>query len=142
MGMKHISPLFLSSWKRRILDIFFLYSYHIYFQSHFGSFCRRFWRIFNFYSNNGPLPNVIISALYFKYCLLNWRLNWWKWQNDFIIVGSTEQICKTTRVKWNKKHIKNYPYQKTFLLMIYVEKTSYFDVAPPGHSIAYKNIEW
>ena len=25
--------------------------------------------------------------------------------------------------------------------MIYVEKTSYFDVAPPGHSIAYKNID-
>ena len=25
--------------------------------------------------------------------------------------------------------------------MIYVEKTWYFDEAPPGHSIAYKNID-
>ena len=25
--------------------------------------------------------------------------------------------------------------------MTYVEKTSYFDVAPPGHTIAYKNID-
>ena len=24
--------------------------------------------------------------------------------------------------------------------MTYVEKTSYFEVAPPGHTIAYKNI--
>ena len=25
--------------------------------------------------------------------------------------------------------------------MIYVEKTSYFKVAPPGHTITYKNID-
>ena len=25
--------------------------------------------------------------------------------------------------------------------MTYVEKTSYFEVAPPGHTIAYKNID-
>ena len=25
--------------------------------------------------------------------------------------------------------------------MSYVEKTSYFKVAPPGHSIAYKNVD-
>ena len=31
--------------------------------------------------------------------------------------------------------------QKTLLLMTYVEKTSYFEVAPPGHTIAYKNID-
>ena len=29
----------------------------------------------------------------------------------------------------------------TFLLMTYVEKTSYFEVAPPGHTIAYKNVD-
>ena len=29
----------------------------------------------------------------------------------------------------------------TFLLMTYVEKTSFFEVAPPGHSIAYKNFD-
>ena len=25
--------------------------------------------------------------------------------------------------------------------MTYVEKTSYYEVAPPGHTIAYKNID-
>ena len=40
-----------------------------------------------------------------------------------------------------KNHIKNYQYQRTFLLMTYDEKTSYFDVAPPGHTIPYKNID-
>ena len=25
--------------------------------------------------------------------------------------------------------------------MTYVEKTSYFEVAPPGHTIAYKNVD-
>ena len=25
--------------------------------------------------------------------------------------------------------------------MTYIEKTSYFDVVPPGHTIAYKNID-
>ena len=25
--------------------------------------------------------------------------------------------------------------------MTYVEKTSYFEIAPPGHTIAYKNID-
>ena len=25
--------------------------------------------------------------------------------------------------------------------MTYIEKTSYFEVAPPGHTIAYKNID-
>ena len=25
--------------------------------------------------------------------------------------------------------------------MAYLEKTSYFDVSPPGHTIAYKNID-
>ena len=25
--------------------------------------------------------------------------------------------------------------------MIYIEKTSYFEVAPPGHTIAYKNVD-
>ena len=30
---------------------------------------------------------------------------------------------------------------KTLLLIIYVEKTSYFEIAPPGHTIAYKNID-
>ena len=29
---------------------------------------------------------------------------------------------------------------KTFLLMTYVEKTSYFEVVQPGHTIAYKNV--
>ena len=26
--------------------------------------------------------------------------------------------------------------------MAYVEQTSYFEVAPPGHTIAYKNIDY
>ena len=25
--------------------------------------------------------------------------------------------------------------------MTYIEKTSYFEVAPPGHTIAYKNVD-
>ena len=39
------------------------------------------------------------------------------------------------------KLIENYRYQKTFLLLTYVEQTSYFEVAPPGHTIAYKNVD-
>ena len=31
--------------------------------------------------------------------------------------------------------------EKTFLLMTYNEKASYFEVAPPGHTIAYKNVD-
>ena len=27
------------------------------------------------------------------------------------------------------------------MLLTYVEKTSYLEVAPPGHTIAYKNID-
>ena len=30
----------------------------------------------------------------------------------------------------------------TFLLMTDVEKTLYFEVAPPGHTIAYKNVDY
>ena len=67
--------------------------------------------------------------------------NWWKWQNAVKIVDFTEQLSQITRVKRNKNQMKYYQYQRTFLLMIYVEKTSYFDVAPPGHTIAYKNID-
>ena len=36
---------------------------------------------------------------------------------------------------------KNYQNQKTFLLVTYVEKTSYFEVAPPCHTIGYKNAD-
>ena len=67
--------------------------------------------------------------------------NWWKWQNVFIIVGFTEYLSQITQAKWNKNQIKNYQYQRTFLLMTYVEKMSYFDVALPGHANAYKNID-
>ena len=28
-----------------------------------------------------------------------------------------------------------------FLLMTYIENTAYFEIAPPGHTIAYKNID-
>ena len=27
------------------------------------------------------------------------------------------------------------------MLLTYVEKTSYFETAPPGHTIAYKNVD-
>ena len=27
------------------------------------------------------------------------------------------------------------------MLLTYVEKTSYFEVAPPGHTIAYQNVD-
>ena len=32
-------------------------------------------------------------------------------------------------------------YKIIFLLMTHVDKTSYFEVAPPGQTIAYKNID-
>ena len=54
----------------------------------------------------------------------------------------TEQLSQITEAKWNTNQIKNFQYQGTFLVMIYVEETSYFDVAPPGHTIAYKNIDY
>ena len=37
--------------------------------------------------------------------------------------------------------IENYEYKKTFLLMKYVQKTSCFEVASLGHTIAYKNVD-
>ena len=40
------------------------------------------------------------------------------------------------------KLLKNYRYQKTFLLLTYIEKTSYFEVAPPGHTVGYKNVDY
>ena len=80
-------------------------------------------------------PYILNSVCYIE----DW--NWWKWQNDFEIVAFTEQLSHITRVKCNKNQIKNYRYQRTFLLMTYVEKTSYFDVAPPGHIIINKNID-
>ena len=45
---------------------------------------------------------------------------------------------------WNNMIIKKnhiYSNQKTFLLIINVEKTSGFEVDPTGHTIAYKNID-
>ena len=51
------------------------FSFHImYFQSHFGSFWLRVWRILYFCDNNGPHSNVMFSTLYFKHSLLNCRL--------------------------------------------------------------------
>ena len=41
----------------------------------------------------------------------------------------------------NKNWNKTYSNQRTFLLMTSVEETSYFEVAPPGYTIAYKNID-
>ena len=46
----------------------------IYFQTNYSNLCRLFWRIWYVCGNNGPLPNVTFSALYFKDSLLNWRL--------------------------------------------------------------------
>ena len=45
-------------------------------------------------------------------------------------------IFKTVPVK-----LKNYEYKKTFLIMTCVQKTSCFEVASPGHTIAYKNVD-
>ena len=55
------------------VNISFLF-YIMHFQSHLDSFCQRFRRMLYFCDNSGPLPNVILSTLYFKYSLLNWRL--------------------------------------------------------------------
>ena len=54
------------------IQSFFIHSMH--FQCHYGTFYQLFEEIYIFCSNNGPLPNVIPSALYFKHSLLNWRL--------------------------------------------------------------------
>ena len=43
-------------------------------RSYYGTFCRLLWRTLYFCGNDGPLPNVIFSALYFTHFLLNWRL--------------------------------------------------------------------
>ena len=89
------------------------------------------------------LFSMLLYILYytFKHSLFNWKLNWLKWQNVFKIVGSTEQFSQITRAKWNKNQIKSYQYQRPFLLMTYDEKTSYFKVAPLGHTIPYKYID-
>ena len=62
--------------KKKLSEHIKSFSFHImYYQSHFGSFCRRFLKnIFYFCDSNGPLPNVIFSGLYFKHSVLNWRL--------------------------------------------------------------------
>ena len=58
------------------------------------------------------------------------------------------QICRFCRTiisnylsEVKQKLIEKLSNSKTLLLMTYVEKTSYFEVAPPGHTIAYKNID-
>ena len=117
------------------------FSFHImYFQSHFGSFCRRFWRILHFCGNNGPLPNVTFSALYFKHSLLNWRLK-------FMEMTECLQNCRFYRAiisnysnEVKSKLIEKLWASEDFLPLTYVEKTSYFEIAPPGHTITYKNI--
>ena len=40
-----------------------------------------------------------------------------------------------------KLKLKNYGHQKTFLPLTYVEKTSYSEVAPPGLTNGYKNVD-
>ena len=61
--------------KNKFSDPIKSFSFHIkYFLSHFGNFCRHFWRLLYFCDNNGPLPKVIIRALYFKHSFLNWIL--------------------------------------------------------------------
>ena len=44
----------------------------------------------------------------------------------------------------NSKEVKktnNQKSSKDFSVMTYVEKTSYFEVAPPGNTIIYKNVD-
>mgnify|MGYP003690561033 CR=1 FL=1 len=65
---------YIVSWKTKLSGHIKSFSIHfMYFQCHYGSFTN-FWRIIYCCINNGPLPNVIFSALYFKHSLLNWRL--------------------------------------------------------------------
>ena len=120
------------------------FSFHImFFQSHYGSFWLRVWRILYFCDNEGPLSNVSFSALYFYNSLLNYRLKSkemtacfqnFRFYRSIILNYSSEVKCKLiTNLS------KNIIF--TFLLMTYVEKTSYFEVAPPGHTIAYKNVD-
>ena len=121
------------------------FSFHImFFQSHYGSFWLRVWRILYFCDNEGPLSNVSFSALYFYNSLLNCRLKSkemtacfqnFRFYRSIILNYSSEVKCKLI-TNLSKNIII------TFLLMTYVEKTSYFEVAPPGHTIAYNNVDY
>ena len=53
----------------------------------------------HFCGDNGPLPHVIISALYFKHALSIGRLELMEMKNVFKVVGFTEQLSLITRVK-------------------------------------------
>ena len=84
-----------------LLDIFNFSLPIMYFQSHFGSFCRRFWRILYFCDNNGPLSNVTFIIAPYILNTLSWTedLNSWNWQHVFKIVNFTEQLSQITRAK-------------------------------------------
>ena len=97
-----------------------------------------------FCDNDGPLSNVRFSALYFYNSLLNNRLKSkemtacfqnFRFYRSIILNYSSEVKCKLI-TNLSKNIII------TFLLMTYVEKTSYFEVAPPGHTIAYNNVDY
>ena len=109
----------------------------IYFQTNYSNFCRLFWRIWYVCGNNGPLPNVTFSALYFKHSLINWRLKFMEMTECLQNFRFHRKFNSNYSIEVKQKLIEKFRYQKTILLMTYVGKTSYFVVAPPGHIIAY-----
>ena len=61
-------------WKTRYLDILNIFLFMSCTINVTMVVLPTFWKIIYFCSKNGPLSNVIFSALYFKHSLINWRL--------------------------------------------------------------------
>ena len=131
IGCRPFSFLFkyIVQWKTSYLDIFnpFLFLSCTFKVTVFG-FLRRFGRILYFCSNNGPLPNVIFSALYLKKSLLDWRLKSKEMTECLIIVDFTYIFPLITRARLKIKLRKSAAHDLRW-------KTSYFEVALPCHSM-------
>ena len=80
-------------------------------------------------------------ALYFKHSLLNWikidenhRMS----SKLKVLPNNYLKLLERSEMKIEFKKIKK---KSDFSVKTYVEKSSYFQVAPPGHTIAYKNVD-
>ena len=115
-------------WKTSYLDIFnpslfLLYTFKV-------TVClfvfRGFGRILYFCSNNGPLLSIIFSVLYLKSKIEN--LIFRNWPKVFKIVDLPNFFLKLPE-QCTKMKLEN------LLFMTYGYKTSYFEVAPPCHTM-------
>ena len=81
------------------------------------------------------IPIMFVQSHYGSFCRIfeefyNFAVIIDSFQMSFVAPYILNTPCKIEKL-----------YKKTFLLMTYVQKTSCFEVACPGHTIAYKNVD-